>query len=53
MRRCSAVNAFVFSNCSSLSVQEQLRHPDWVGKRRKMVQLIEETQQQVGGEVFV
>lgn len=37
---------------SSLSRKEQLLHPEWVGKHREMVQMIQETQEQ-GIEVFI
>lgn len=37
---------------SSLSVEEQVKHPDWVGKYRELKQLVQETSEE-GIEVFV
>jgi hypothetical protein len=37
---------------SSLSVEEQVKHPDWVGLRHKMSQEIEEIRE-YGVEVFI
>ena len=37
---------------SSLSVEEQVKHPEWVGKYRELKQLVQETQEE-GIEVFV
>lgn len=37
---------------SSLSTEEQVKHPDWVGKYRELKQLVQETGEE-GIEVFV
>jgi hypothetical protein len=37
---------------SSLSVEEQVKHPEWVGKYRELKQLVQETSEE-GIEVFV
>lgn len=31
---------------SSLSKQEQLQHPEWIGKYRELKQMIQETQEE-------
>lgn len=30
---------------SSLTIKEQIQHPEWVGKYRELKQLVQETQQ--------
>lgn len=37
---------------SSLTIKEQIQHPEWVGKYRELKQLVQETSEE-GIEVFV
>ena len=37
---------------SSLTIKEQIQHPEWVGKYRELKQVIQETSEE-GIEVFV
>jgi hypothetical protein len=47
------MNSFKYDNQSSLSKKEQIVHPEWVGLKHKLSQIIEETQGTIEGTVFV